>query len=138
MAPDSSNEFVKNREIAVMGTLVTRQLPDTFYRIQVRAVGRQEVQLHNVPVFMQPRMQLPGMVPPRVVHNDKHFSILAAVAHELFQKQFERRGVKRVGPAWNKASVLNTYRTEKGHAFARRRMQNNGVHVFRRYPHRAA
>ena len=90
MVPDSGNEFVKNWEIAVMGTLVTRQLPDTFYRIQVRAVGRQEVQLHNVSVLMQPRVQLPGMVPPRIVHDDKHLSILAAVAHELSQEQFER------------------------------------------------
>lgn len=102
MVPNRSNEVFKDREIAVMGTLVTCEFPHPFYGIQIRAIRWQKVQLHNVSVFMQPWLQMAGMVPPRVVHNDQHLSVLPSVTHQLSQappkddasKVSSRRGTK--------------------------------------------
>lgn len=138
MVPNRGNEIFKDREISVMRALVTREFPHTFYRIQIRAVRRQEVQLHDVSVFVEPWLQLSGMVPARVVHNDQHLSILPAVAHKLFQEQLKRRGVKRFGAARHKASVLNTYGAEQCNTLACGRMQQDRIGIFRRYPHRAS
>jgi hypothetical protein len=123
MIPNRCNEIVKHWEIAVMGTLVTREFPHPFYGIQIRAIWWQEVQLHDVSVFMQPRLQLPGMVPPRVVHNDQHLSVFSSVAHQLFQEQLKRGRVKGFFAARHKASVLNANRSEQRYTFARRGMK---------------
>jgi len=138
MVPNRSNEIFKGWEIAVMGTLVTCELPHPFYRIQIRAIRWQKVQLHNVSVFMQPRLQLSGMVPPRVVHNDQHLSVLPSVAHQLFQEHLKRRRVKGFFAARHKASVLNTNGSEQRHTLARRGMKQDRIGVLGRYPHRAS
>ena len=138
MVPNSGNKILKDWEIAVMSTLVPRELPHTFYRIQIRAIGWQEIQLHNVTVFMKPGLELPGMVPPRVVHDDKHRSIFPAVPHELFQEQLKGASVKGIGTARDEASVLNANRAEQRHTLAGGRVQQDRIRVFRRYPHGAS
>ena len=80
-----------------MGALITREFPYTFHRIQVRAVRWQEVQSHNMSVLVQPGLQLTGMVPPRVVHDDQHFTVPASVTYESFKEAFKRQRVKCFG-----------------------------------------
>ena len=123
MLPNGRDEIIQNGKIAVMGTLIARQLPNAFHRIQVRAVRRQEIQLDDLSVLVEPRIQMPCMVPPRVVHHDKHLMILAAVVQELFQEGLKGHRVEGVGTARNKAAVVKTHGTEQRHALARRGMQ---------------
>mgnify|MGYP005840017103 CR=1 FL=1 len=118
MIPNCSKAVFKGWEIAVMGTLVTCDLPHVFYRIQIRAVRRQKVRFHDVAMFMQPRLQLSGMAPPGVVHDKQHLSVLPSVAHQVFQEQIKRRRVKAFFAARHKISVLNTDGSEQRHPFA--------------------
>ena len=138
MVPDGRDEIIENGKIAVMGTLIARELPNPFHRIQVRAVRGQEIQLDDMSVLVQPRIQMPRMVPPRVVHNDNHLVILAAVMHELFQEGLKGHRVKGVGASRNKAAVVKTHGTEQRHALARRGVQQDWIRILRRYPHRAS
>ncbi len=138
MIADRLHKIVKNGKISIVGTLVSRQLPDSFNRIQVRAIRRQKIQPEDMTVFVQPRLELPGMMPTCVIYNNQHGPALSAVADKLRQECLERRGIECFLRPPDKASVLRAHRAKEGHALARGRMQEHGVHVFRRYPHGAS
>lgn len=138
MIADGCNKIIENGKITIMAALVPSQFPDPFDRVQVRTIGWQKIQLKNVSVFMQPWLELPGMMPTSVIHDDQHGAALSAVTDELSQEQLEGRGVKRFGPPRDKASVLKTHCAQKGHALARGGVQEHRVCIFRRYPHGAS
>lgn len=89
-------------------------------------------------MLVQPRLELAGMMPTSVIHNNQHRPAFSAVTDELRQECLERRCIECFLRPPDKASVLRAHRAEEGHAFARGRMQEHGVRVFRRYPHGAS
>ena len=138
MVPYGGDKVVENRKVAIVGALVSRQFPDTFHRIEVWTVRRKKIELQRVPMVVQPRLELSCVVPTRVVHDHEHFAAVTTMAQELSQKEREGRGIERVGLAGHKASVLDAHGAKQGHALAGGCVQDHGIDILGRYPHRTS
>src|SRR3974377_1504986 len=65
--PDNVTQFVK---VAIVQAAATNQLPHSFNGIELRTVGRQEVQTEVVGYFLAPPFVETGMVIPSVVRDN--------------------------------------------------------------------
>ncbi len=75
------------------------------------------------------------MVIACIVEDQDHAAASRPMGQELAEELPERQGVKpRLLPR-HQLPVPEVHRSEQGHGFSRRRMEQHGVCIFRRNPH---
>lgn len=118
-----------------MSCQFARQLPNPLDGIQVGAVGWQESESNPGPARTQKRPQQSRMVIACIVEDQDHAAASRPMGQELAEELPERQGVKpRLLPR-HQLPVPEVHRSEQGHGFSRRRMEQHGVCIFRRNPH---
>jgi len=133
------DNLLQSREIAVMKTAAAQQLPDPFNRIELRTVGRQEMQIEMVLHCLAPRLMQAGVVIPSVVDDRDQLAARAPVALQFSIKVPAGDGVEHaVGSRHDQFTVLESHGTEKADALAGGRVPTNGILHLRRNPHAAA
>ena len=131
-------EFIKGREVAVMCGQTARELPYTLYGIELRAVGRQELERYDVAPLIEPGTKKFCVMPARIVNDDDHPASCCAMACELLQERLETLGVERLLQAGNETTIPDANRAEDANALARRLVQHDRVDILRRNPHDAS
>src|SRR6516225_6106077 len=129
----------QGRKVSVVQTQASGQLPDTLYRIQIRAVGRQVAQhelrlLLDAPVGVERRMVILGIIRD---HHDPPPGAAAAVA-QMAQKSPGALGIKAVRLALEEEfPVAQANGSEIADAFACGSMEYHRVSHLGRNPHPA-
>ena len=134
---DGLDQILQFRKIAVMRTEAPGQLPDTFGRIEVGAVRRQEVELNSRSTIGKPRLKNRGMMEACIIHDHDHLSVRPGVTQKHSQEHLERLGVKRCNRESDEAAVGRTDGPENGHRLPGRGMKKHGIGIFWRNPHHA-
>ena len=92
---DGNRDIAQAGKVAVMGTKTTRELPHTLRGIQLRTVGRQEIQGETVNPVLSPVPVQSGVVIAGVVGNHHHPSRRAsAQGAKLLQELPAGQGVE--------------------------------------------
>ena len=112
--------------------------PDTRDRIELRTVGRQEIQLHPTMTCLKPGTEIPRMVIRGVVQDQLQTSTGAVMLQELLQKPSKTDPIECLFHPRHQFAISNTHSPEQAHVLAGRSMQEDGVGFFRRNPHGAA
>lgn len=112
-----------------------RQFPNSLDGIQVRAVGRQEVESKPGPARVEKWPQQLRMVIARIVEDQDHAAASRSMRQELTQELLERQGIELRLLLGHQLSVPEVHRSEQGHRFSRGSMEQHRVRIFRRNPH---
>ena len=129
---------VEEREVLVVRYEPARQFPHALLVVEIRAVGRQEVQTQDVAVCVEPRLQRLGVMVFGVVNNDDLDAPGAPVSHEMSQERLKGFRIERTQAIRHEPSVARTHRPEDRHALARGRMEHHRIGQIRWHPHDAA
>ena len=78
--------------------------------------------MEHVAVLVEPRLQGSGVVPTRIVCNDRDGATLAAMPNKLIQEGLEGLSVKPSLLTSDQASIADAQRTEYAYTLARRRV----------------
>ena len=111
------------------------ELPHPFHGIQIRAVCGKEIKPQKFSMVVQPRSKITSMMPSRIIQNDKHQFVSSAMPQKLFQELKKGHRIKPVLKTCGETPVIDADRSKHSDAFARRRVQNERVHILRRHPH---
>ena len=123
-----------------MNTKPTREFPDALRRVQLRAVGRQEIQAETLRLLLSPIPVQSGVVIAGVVGNHYHLSIrVSAAGTQLLQEPPAGQGVElaRLTPE-EESAVAQADRSIVAHALAGGLVKQHGVLGLGRDPHPAA
>ena len=134
---DGSRDIPQAGKVAIMGTKATRELPHTLRGIQLRTVGRQEVQGETVKPLLPPVPVQSGVVIAGVVGNHHHPSRRAsAQGAKLLQELPAGQGFELARlPPEEEAAVAQADGSIIAHALAGGRVKQQGVPGFGRNPH---
>ena len=131
------NEFLEVRKVPVVSPKSTRQLPNPFHGVKLRAVGRKKIKSEYVVMISQPRLKHLRMVPPGIIENNDHLPTPSLVAHKLLQKGERGLGTELLGSHGDESSVCDAHRPKDRDAFPGWGMEYNRVHILRWDPHGA-
>jgi len=131
-------QLIQFREVLVMGTQAARQLPNTFRRVQVWAVGRQEVQTQLWAMFFEPGPQVTGVMAASIVDHHHHLASGPIPAQQVTEKGLKAYGVKPLCRLTGPAAVPGTNRSKERHTLAGGGVQYNRIDVLGRNPHGTA
>ena len=120
-----------------MGANPAGEFPHPLNGIQIRAVWGKEIKPKDISMVVQPRSKITSMMPSRIIQNDNHPFVSSAMPQKLFQERKKSHRVKPVLKTCDEAPVMDAYRSKHSDAFARRRVQNERVHILGWYPHNA-
>jgi len=120
-----------------MRRLPPSQFPDPFNRVELRAIGRHELQSKAFPALVPPFSVQAGMMVSDVVQNQHDPAPgMAGEPPELFQKREELIGVEPIYlTAIHELSVPDANGTKVADALPGRMVQQDGVLDLRRNPH---
>ena len=105
---DRSNQRFKLFKIGIVGTELSRELPDPFDRVQFGAVGGKELQDQVVPVLPEERVEQDRVMVLRIVEEDHHLPRPPTVAEQPAQEALERDGIElrvKLGHQFPRADV---------------------------------
>lgn len=137
---DDLNKFEERREVSVMKPETTKQFPDTFDGVELRAVRRKEQQ-HKVGILRPtPREMEVGVMVLRIVDDDDDLAAATASGPaQLAQETPTGLSIKTpFGLGGDEPSVGDSDCTKVADAFARRRVAADRIAYLWRDPHAAA
>ena len=114
------------------------QFPHPFYRIEIGAVGWQEIKANAIMMFIQPWFESLCMMPTSIVENNNHEMILASMTKKLLEKHEKGGSIEFFIQVSNQASVKVTDSSKNTDALARWGVKHDWIDVFRWYPHGAS
>jgi hypothetical protein len=135
---NNANQILESLEIDIVCAQSAGQLPDPFHRVQIRTIGRQEIQPQDMTMFVEPGTQGACMMPTGIVKHDDHLAPMASPAQQSTQEGLKSLRVKRFGWHRHHSTIGRTNCTKDGHLFASRSMQHYGIQIFWRNPHGTA
>lgn len=121
-----------------MSTKSPCQFPDSLHRVQLGAIGRQEVESNAVTVLFQPWRKRFRMMPPGIVDDDNHESVPAPMTKELLKEQEKRGSIEFLIQSSDKTSVGVTDSPENADALSSRCMKYDRIGILWRNPHGAS
>ena len=122
-----------------MGATPASQFPNSFYRVELRAIRRQKVQLEMIGAAFAIFLVQLSIVIASIVRNGDHlFPGMATCPSELFEKFFKRFRIEFLWlPAINKFSVPKADCSEIANLIACWFMFQHWIFFLRRNPHAA-
>ncbi len=122
----------------VVGAEAACELPNPLDGIELRTIGRQEVEDHPVLVSCEERLEIGGMMVTSVVQNQHHEGAPAVLIKKLLQEGLESCGIELICPSRNQAAFLDADRAEHSRALSSGGVKQNRVGLLGRDPHPAA
>lgn len=126
---DGGDDCVQSREVLFMQAAAPHQFPNSLDRVELRAVGRQEVQTKVIHDFSPPGRVHVGMMITRIVDDDDYLaSRLTTDALEFAQEIPASPRIEHAfGPRHHHFAVLEADRAEEADAFAGGGMKANWI-----------
>src|SRR5579859_4725134 len=134
---DGLQHFGQRGEVAVVSCKAPSQLPHPFYRSQLRAVGRQEQQTQLSGMAMQEVGQEFCVMIASVVEHEDHAPSRRLLAKQPPEESPERSGIEDGAHHPYELSGVQTDGPKAGNRLSGRRMPQDRVLDFGRYPHAA-
>ena len=122
-------------KVFVMRRQLSRKFPNALDRIQVGAVGWQEVETNPGPTRVKKRPQQSSVVIARIVEDQDHATASRPMRQELAQELSERHGAESRLLQRNQLSVPEVHRSEQRHRLSRGSMEQHRVRILGRNPH---
>ena len=138
LALNNCNQILDGWKVGIVRAQMTRQLPYSFYWIQVRTVGREKIQLQNMSILVEPGPQPLRMVPPCVVEHHYQFLSTTTPSQQTPQKYLKTCGIESFGQHRHHSSIGRTNCAKNAHLLASGGMQHYRIQIFRRNPHGTA
>src|SRR5229473_813422 len=135
---DGLQHFAQCGEVAIVSSKAPSQLPHPLYRSQLRAVGRQEQQAQLSSMAMKEVGQESCVMIPSVVEHDDQAASGRLLAKQPPEESPEGGGVEDGAHHSYKLSGVQTDGPKAGHRLSGRRMPQDRVLDFGRYPHATA
>jgi len=131
------DQLIQGREVPVVGAESSRQLPNPFNGVEVRAVGGQEVENKPVLMLFEERLEGGGVMVASIVQHQYHASAPPMQIKKLFEEGLKCLGIEFFGQPGNKASLLDTNSAEHPRALSRGLMKHDRIGILGRDPHPA-
>ena len=135
---DGLEYFGQGGEVAVVSSQAPSQLPDPLDRSQLRAVGWQKQQTQLPSMAAKKAGEESGVMIAGVVEHDDHAAPGRLLPQQSPEEGLERHGVEDRAHHSYELARIQTDGSNAGHRLAGRRMPQDRVLDFRRYPHAAA
>jgi len=113
---------------------LSRKFPNALDRIQVGAVGGQEVETHSGPPRGKKRAQRSSVVIARIVEDQNQATVARTMPQELAQELSERHGAESRLLQRNQLSVPEVHRSEQRPRLSRGSMEQHRVGILGRNP----
>ena len=124
-------------KVSVVSAHCSCEFPDTLYRVELRAVWRQEIEPDETLVFLQPRREKSCMMIACIIEYDHCEYAIALMSENLLQERQKRSSVERIGQTSCQVAVSVSDSSKDSNALSRGSMKDYWVNVFGRHTHYA-
>lgn len=128
-------QVLKLREVLIVGRQLSRQFPDPLDRIQVRAVGWQEVETDPGLARVKKGPEQSSVVIARVVDDQDHPTASRPMRQKLSQKLSEGHRAEGGFLHRDQLSVAEAHGTEERYRLSGGSMEQHRVRILGRNPH---